>query len=208
MNSISQVFDAYGNIYRNMLSKFYPSKGSTGFSERNLSVNFAKAYESVNEVDDQGVYSWFEFQFGNSNNNHIDAVVMNEKLREIYIIEAKRYSNPNKKMTEVGEDIGRIFDFYDEIKKENDGLSPRINLYKFDKVYGVILADVWTETGTKIQIKESYEAGVIDSYSSDSFLNVFSKELGLTRRLDELYYNVQSDILENYFLVSFLWRVK
>jgi len=39
------VFENYRYNYQRIFSILYPSKNSTGFTERNLSVNFANAYE-------------------------------------------------------------------------------------------------------------------------------------------------------------------
>ena len=208
---IDFVFDIYGDIYRTILKKFYPALGNTGFPERNLSVNFVKAYESYTKKSNQDVYSWFEFQFGEEKNKHVDAVIMNETSREIFVIESKRYSNPNGKMFEVGEDIERVFEFSKQIVEENKpGGSKRIDISKFDRVYGVILADVWTETDKKIEIKKSYEIGTKDANSKDAFLNRFSDNILYSNDLKELKYNIQSNInssLENYNLVSFVWEV-
>ena len=85
MNKIllEEVFKDYKNIYDNILNAFYPSLGSTGFQERNLTVNFSKAYESVYEKDT--VFSWFELQFGDKKNNHFDCLIVNEnKKRTVF----------------------------------------------------------------------------------------------------------------------------
>ena len=208
---IDIIFDIYGDIYRNILKKFYPALGSTGFPERNLSVNFAKAYESYMKISNQDVYSWFEFQFGKEKNKHVDAVIMNETSREIFVIESKRYSNPNDKMLEVGEDIDRVFEFAKQIVEENKpNGAKRIDVSRFDRIYGVILADVWTETDKKIEIKESYKIGTEDANSKDAFLNRFSDKVLYSKDLKGLKYNIQSNLnesLENYNLVSFIWEV-
>ena len=43
--NLSDVFGSYRYNYQRIFSLLYPSKNSTGFTERNLSVNFAHAYE-------------------------------------------------------------------------------------------------------------------------------------------------------------------
>ena len=50
---LEDVFNNYINIYKHILTtnKFYPSVGSTGFQERNLTVNFSKAYEKTYNND-------------------------------------------------------------------------------------------------------------------------------------------------------------
>lgn len=44
-----EVFENYKNNYVKIFDMIYPAKGNTGFPERNLSVNFAKAYEKMFE---------------------------------------------------------------------------------------------------------------------------------------------------------------
>ena len=39
-----EVFINFEKEYQNVFSSFYPSLEGTGFQERNLSVNFSKAY--------------------------------------------------------------------------------------------------------------------------------------------------------------------
>ena len=95
------VFENYRNNYQRILSLLYPSKNSTGFTERNLSVNFANAYERVNS----SAITWFEFQFGENNNLHYDAVIIDPKNKRLLLIESKRFSNPHQKIASVGADI-------------------------------------------------------------------------------------------------------
>ena len=93
--SLDDVFDRYAEQYSAILNKIYPSKGSTGFTERNLSVNFSKAYEDIAGKD--SAISWFEFQFGAKSRQHVDLVLLDYLSKELYIVEAKRFSNPTKK---------------------------------------------------------------------------------------------------------------
>lgn len=64
------VFENYRYNYQRIFSILYPSKNSTGFTERNLSVNFANAYERINP----SAITWFEFQFGENNNLHLSLI--------------------------------------------------------------------------------------------------------------------------------------
>ena len=186
-----KIFDEYGNIYRKILEKIYPANGSTGFAERNLSVNFSKAYEKIFP----SALSWFEFQFGKK--KHIDAVIVNEESQEIFVIESKRYSVQSK-ITAVGHDIDRIKTFLDELKKENDR---RIDLSKIKKFYGVILADVWTEVDFKRKILQSYQ--------EENFLTEFKEFLKFESKISNPHYNVQDiENIENYFLVSMWFEFK
>ena len=47
---LDKVFENYKSIYQRILSSFYPSLGKTGFQERNLTVNFSKAYEKRSQT--------------------------------------------------------------------------------------------------------------------------------------------------------------
>ncbi len=133
---IDNIFAAYADLYQSILSDFYPSKGSTGFAERNLSVNWSKAAEIVCGRDN--IISWFEYQFSDTNDKHIDALVWDRSGGNLYLIESKRFSEPKAKTEEVGNDIVRLLDLYKEIVNEK-----RMDLNKVKQCYGVILADVW-----------------------------------------------------------------
>ena len=198
---LSEVFGTYGEIYRDILTKIYPAKNSTGFPERNLTVNFSKAYERVSEQRKQISFTWFEFQFGELNNLHIDAVVINETLNEMYVIESKRFSNPTSKIKEIGEDIERIHLFINELIKENTEGTVRIDMNKIKKCYGVILADVWLETTLKKEICKAYK--------EKKFLEKYKDIIKEQQELENVEYYVNSICeLEKYNLVSFCWEMK
>ena len=196
---MEEVFDEYGRIYETILKDLYPAKNSTGFPERNLSVNFSKAYEKIAATNGQNAISWFEFQFGDKNDLHIDAVIMNTSSKELIFVESKRFSEPAKKIREVGEDIDRIYSCIEELKE--DGNDSRINLKKYKKVYGLVLADVWTETPQKKSILKAYnENKFLEEFST----TINSKQNGIS---SEKYYVHDFDKLPNYHLVSFMWKL-
>ena len=201
---IESVFEAYGEIYRNILNNIYPAKNSTGFPERNLSVNFTKAYEMIAAQKGQNAFSWFEFQFGNSNNLHVDAVLINKTTNELYVIESKRFSNPTSKMKEIGEDIDRVHSFVEELRGENLQDKFRIKLDDFEHIYGVILADVWTETPLKEEILQAYKDGTL--------LERYADEIKHEREIDPVSYYVQNFCdnvdVQRYNLVSFMWELR
>jgi len=147
---IDKILQQYKKNYSRIFEGIYPSKGSTGFTERNLSVNFAKAYEQLYPQ----AFTWYEFQFGQNNNLHYDAIMINPEDREIVVIESKRFSNPFKKVREVGEDIKRIRAFSTDYFGEFVDRIPNLKDYT---VIGVILADVWAKGKNKIAIRESFK---------------------------------------------------
>lgn len=146
---IDDILIRYKENYRRIFESIYPSKNGTGFTERNLSVNFAKAYESVYG----NAITWYEFQFGEKNNLHYDAIIINPENKEIVVIESKRFSQVYQKVRDISGDIDRIRKFKTEYFKEFIDRIPDVHEYS---VKGAILADVWTETSLKIDIKESF----------------------------------------------------
>ena len=148
---MEKVFDNFKAIYQRILSSFYPSLGNTGFQERNLTVNFSKAYEKTFARDD--VFSWFELQFGKKKNSHFDCLIVNRSQKELFLIEAKRFSNTTGKKKSVLEDVERINGF---AKAKMDD---RFQEFKDFKVFGVILADVWQENQKKKDLYESFKQG-------------------------------------------------
>ena len=183
------TFEKTQSIYERILREFYPSLGSTGFQERNLTVNFSKAYEYVCKTDN--VLSWFELQFGDKKNNHYDCLIINNTRKELFIVESKRFTSSMKKQS-VLNDIERINSFV------KNGLDERFDDYKNYKVFGVILADVWKENNTK---KEIYRAFKDEDFFKDTSLNE-SWHMYDTRDIQ-----VQGCKAE-YSLLSFVWEIK
>ena len=204
---IAKVLQQYKENYRRIFERIYPSKNGTGFTERNLSVNFAKAYEHI--YDD--AITWYEFQFGAKNNLHYDAIIINPKNKETVVIESKRFSHVHKKIREVGDDIERIRKFKTEYFKE---FIDRISDLREYSVKGVILTDVWTETPLKTDIKETfcnaifgprYLSGIFadDSWFANGhyFCEDFADCKVSTVRAN-------NTIPKNYYLLGMIWDVK
>lgn len=203
MDEQKEIFDAYVAQYNNVLSRMgYPAKNSTGFTERNLSVNFSKVYEKKNPE----AVSWFEFQWGENNDEHIDMVLKDVGSRTMFIVEAKRFSSPSDKIASIARDIKRIPKFIEELHS----LERFDVLEGADCIYGMILADVWVKksgrTGTKKRILKSFLDG--------TFLVDFRKELGLEENelpVNPLYETRRvKDVssVEDYYLLAMMWRVK
>lgn len=208
---MDSVFKEYGKIYQDILSSIYPAKNSTGFAERNLSVNFSKAYERNAVLQGHEAVSWFEFQFGKKNNLHVDVVILNKTTGEMCVVESKRFSNPSSKLKEIGKDLQRIQNFVAELKTENSDGTIRINMADIKRCYGVILADVWNETAVKESILESYRVGMKNPDSKESFMYKFREEIGETRENTDVHYNVISFCelkkVAKYNLVSMWWEI-
>ena len=193
MKSLDDVFGIYQNNYIKIFGLLYPSKNSTGFTERNLSVNFAKAYESMNPSS----ATWYEFQFGDKNNLHYDAIIINPKGKEILIIESKRFSNVAKKTSEIKSDIDRINLSLSKYLHEFD----RVENNKGYSIIGVILADVWDENSAKHSILESYKnKSFVEDYSMPPIHPVYSV-------LDFKALGKYEWVEKNYYLLSLAWKV-
>ena len=193
-NHLDRVFEHYKTNYEKIFNVLYPAKNSTGFTERNLSVNFCKAYETVY----QNSITWYEFQFGEKNNLHYDALIIDPKSKVVLLIESKRFSNTNKKLIEVRSDINRICESINLYRSDFD----RIDNFDAYKVVGVILADVWTENALKKDI--------LKSFRDNSFLTRFS----MPSVSSPLYYVTDFDstekypvIRDTYHLTSLVWEI-
>ena len=148
---LEKVFENFKKEYDHILGSFYPSLGSTGFQERNLTTNFAKAYEKTFDKDD--VIVWFELQFGEENNNHFECLIINKTKRQIILIESKRFVSAESKKSSVEKDIKRINDYIKNDYKTDD----RFKKYRKYDVYGLILADIWKESDPKKQIFKDFK---------------------------------------------------
>lgn len=204
MNNWELVFEKYKENYKKIFDYLYPSKGSTGFTERNLSVNFTKAYEAVNTQ----AITWYEFSF--EKGKHLDAVIIDPNSQKIIIVESKRFSNPEIKVKEVDDDIDRILGFSNNLESE---FKNRINNIDKYSILGVILADVWTENEQKTSIQASFES---DNYLSNYLCNYtkviinpiyFCLNFKDTVFLNEIEKKHKA-IKDTYNLVGLIWTIK
>lgn len=193
MKKLEDVFKEYLSIYQHIFASFYPSLGSTGFQERNLTVNFSKAYEKTHQ--EENVFSWFELQFGKKNNEHFDCLIVNSSKREIFFVESKRFTSSSKKKS-ICDDINRINDFSDR----GLDLDKRFKKYKDYSVYGLILADVWQENKAKIEIYGLFKK------------KTYFDDVDLVKTKECEYYVMNCRKLpgckHKYALLGFLWKVK
>lgn len=155
---LEKVTDLYFKRYEKIFDNYYPSHDSTGFTERNLSVNFAFAMEKIYSR----AFTWYEVPLKRKG-EHCDAVIFNADTKEMFIIEAKRFDKPGKKSSFLS-DVGRVInkENIDYIKTEYK--SPMIDNFK---CYALLLADVWLETSSKMKIYNEW---------GESFFKVFASE--------------------------------
>ena len=141
----------------------------------------------------------FEFQFGEINNLHYDALIINPKLKVILLIESKRFSNPSKKLKEIDSDIVRICESTNQFRSDFD----RIDDFDDYKVVGVVLADVWTESKQK--------SNILESFRNQTFLTEFI----MPSVSSPVYYVIDFNstkkyevIRDTYHLTSVVWNIK
>lgn len=158
---INKIIDEYTKIYINILQSYYPAKRSVGFTERNQSVNFTKAIEKIYPTS----FSWFEVPFEDKSKNHYDAMVIIPENKEIFIIESKRFSDGDMKVTSVGKDIMRI----DNKKNILGAVESLANSNEYS-VYGVILADVWTVKPIKTRIRDTWNLKENNFFEDELFV--------------------------------------
>ena len=136
--------------YVNVLSKFYPTVGSRGFTERNLTVAFGNAF--AKRCPEAVI--WYEFPFVNS--FHVDLAIFIPEERHLVLVESKRFSGSGKDK-ECTRDFKRISDpenigaLLKEYSKHNEGI-----VNKYDTVTACILADVWTESKFKNEVHKQW----------------------------------------------------
>ena len=198
------VFDRYASNYREILSEgfFYPTRNSTGFAERNLSVNFARAYQSLNP----SAVCWYEFQFGEKNDLHMDAILIDRARRTLLLVESKRLKG-KKKEEEIREDVRRIENGWPELF---DGrISGDLVI---DEIYGVILADIWTMKWS--EKKKCYKpVAAIEKYKEQFENGTFAARCmgsDARKRGEAAHYITPVPVRdgEGYHLASFVWKLK
>ncbi len=207
------AFKNYENQYISILEYLWPAKGSTGFTERNLTCHFSKAYEKVAQENGQDAYTWFEFQFGTKSDQHYDAVIVNPSDKKVIIIESKRFTSSLSKVRAINTDIKRIMEFPSVLhseyeRKEVEG----IRIYDFDKyeVWGLVLADVWDEK--QGNTKRDKRGQIADEFMKRTFIESEDEIKIKQSALPELQYNyisfAKQKHAQNYRLLSFYWKVR
>ncbi|MEG1805313.1 MAG: hypothetical protein RR327_02855 [Clostridia bacterium] len=146
---IEKVLDKYKNNYVKILKKYYPAQDSTGFTERNQSVNFVEAYKELFPSS----YAWYEAPLDDKT-KHLDAVIFDDENERIIMIEAKRMSQPSAKTKECYNDIERLKNY-----KNYEKLIEKKEYKEYKAIYGLVLVDLWCEGTRKPKIFEMWEQG-------------------------------------------------
>jgi hypothetical protein len=188
---IKNVFDETCKRYENILKNYYPSFDLIGFTERNLTFNFCNSFFKIANNDELVI--WQEVPIKNQENNakkeHFDSLIINERDKSLFLIEAKRL-NSKTQFERIEADIQRMRDKWDDIK-----FSKNYDEKTFSK-YLIVLADIW------IPYKN-------DSKAKKALLEKFK----FKTENEFLYYlEIQKDgksLTENeqYFLLCKIWKI-
>jgi hypothetical protein len=121
--------------YEKILDNYYPSFGSIGFTERNLTFNFCSCFYNI--AAEKDLVIWQEVPIENSKSNkkeHFDSLIISRKAKKLYLVEAKRINSKNK-IDSVESDLKRIRNNWKNINidEETKGYSK----------HAVIIADIW-----------------------------------------------------------------
>ncbi len=127
-NFINEIFKATAKSYENILSRYYPSHGSNGFTERNLTFNFSHNYLTGNPE----AIIWQECPL--KEKGHFDTLIIDENKKSVIVIEAKRLQSDGKKES-IEADSKRIKEKYHEING--------IEKYAGYQKYALLLVDAW-----------------------------------------------------------------
>ncbi len=195
-NAFVYTHEEYQKIFRNM----YPAQDSTGFTERNQVFLFVNSLvRRLREAGDEDAIQWFELPLENKN-KHIDGFVYSPKFKTVFYVEAKRINEQDKK-EEIRKDIKRIIEFSHDHKKIFEN---HYEIFKVNKEYGIILADVWLETDWKKMVPAwwSGEAGgnsFQDYLQSDN--DIGSNWENSTQRVMNFVEKYKSVSIHNYALL-------
>ncbi len=153
-NAIESAFDHTLQKYTQILNNYYPAHRSTGFTERNLTNNFVSGLEHALGKE---AFAWYEAPLSPEEKLHLDAIVFDPNTRSCFLIEAKRFSNINKKVAETMDDIQRM-----SHQAHHATLELGLSTLRIEHRYAIVLADVWTETKTKLAAFEQWPSCLKD----------------------------------------------
>ena len=220
---IKEYLNKWVDRYKHILERYYPSHGKTGFTERNLTVNFASAIEGIS----MEAFTWYEAPIENKfgqHDNHLDAVMFEPIRKEIFLVEAKRIKEP-KEIESIGKDIQRICS-----ERNIDTIKNGLKGKKFEthfedaNIYGLIIADVWTKKKNHNELPKSWEnckikKEILEAFVNKKFIDEYSGELGIETNFVKEYnakcfaQEISIDektpsSVENYNLLALVFKIK
>jgi len=180
-------FSIMTNKYKKLLKDFYPARDSTGFTEANQSHFYVNSL--VKSLDDENCIEWLEFPWSDKS-THIDAMVYSPKYKTIFYIEAKRFSDFDKKLKEISNDIKRVI-------SDNKKFIKDYNIEDIEFQYAIGLADIWYKKD-----KKSNKKDLIDTWNKKD--NQFSQTLNIEDYDDtrlKAFIDIKCVDKENYHLL-------
>lgn len=148
VQKIGVTFSQYCSNYENALTKF----GFQPWCRKNRSMHesnqvslFLEAYK-YSSNDPSNILTWHELPIPaflgdlKQEIQHIDGFIIDNNLKSIFFIEAKRISH-QRRIGELSRDDDRMFDIRKEIYHGN-GDFRGLNLFVYD-AFVISLADIW-----------------------------------------------------------------
>lgn len=133
--NLDKVINKTVERYEKILDNYYPSFGSTGFTERNLTFNFCSSFYNIAAEKDLVIWQEVPIKDGSSNKKeHFDSLIISRTEKKLYLVEAKRINAKNK-IYSAESDLKRIRNNWKNINidEETKGYSK----------HAVIIADIW-----------------------------------------------------------------
>lgn len=150
---ISKVYSELLNNYKKIFvdSKYLPTKKTSssilinGFTERNLTFHFCHQYLAQSENS----LVWQEVPIWKENRQHIDSIIIDNDLKTVYYIEAKRFYGINH--------FEKLLDDLKRLVKENDNIplpcNSNSNRLYYKRII-VLLADVFYHDTESLYYKD------------------------------------------------------
>jgi len=106
--NIDKVINNTVERYEKILNNYYPSFGSIGFTERNLTFNFCSSFYNIAAEKDLVIWQEVPIKDGSSNKKeHFDSLIISRTEKKLYLVEAKRINTKNK-IDSAESDLKRI----------------------------------------------------------------------------------------------------
>lgn len=170
---VQEVFYNMSKMYESIFTSYYPSHGSNGFTERNLTFYFSHFYlKNAKKLSD--IIIWQEVPI--LGGEHFDTMIIDTVNEMIFIIEAKRLQNKGK--------FESIKDDFEKIIQKNNQIKIPHEFTLFDK-YAILLTDIWVPENNN-KIKKDIRDNFID----------FKSELNIEKSIEK--HTIKIENINNY----------
>lgn len=175
----SELLDNYKKIFDD--SKYLPTKktGSSilinGFTERNLTFHFCHQYLAQSKKS----LVWQEVPIWKENRQHIDSIIIDNDLKTVYYIEAKRFYGINH--------FEKLLDDLKRLVKENDNIPLPCNCNSFDyKRIIVLLADVFYHDEKSLYYKD--KKNCYDKFFNGEEIDSNDRYKGIKEQTEQIHF--------------------